>query len=340
MYPEISWSGRCAIQGVTSLTMLGESFVLAGEKASQFLLFPAASESVEVRNTYLPGQPDTVVYEAGRDYVLDMVEGSIRRTIRSRIPDYSAHPWYDKTGFARKKYTMGSNKPYFIYVDYRTDKGCPLFDTSPKTSGQRLASSAFFAGQAVSIAVYGDSICTGAEASQPSLSFAERWVKSLKSRFPQKSFQLHNISRGGMSSADGVASLSEAFLGLKPDLVLIGFGMNDFNTPLQAFKTNLRTMGREISRISGAKIIFMSAFPAHPDWYHFKANRRMPELARATKEIAGELGAGYVGVFEVWERVLSRKDFSSLLANNLNHPNDFGHWLYFVACDTALFLPK
>jgi acyl-CoA thioesterase I len=36
-------------------------------------------------------------------------------------------------------------------------------------------------------------------------------------------------------------------------------------------------------------------------------------------------------VYGPWMKVLERKDPESLLANNINHPNDFGHWLYFQA---------
>jgi hypothetical protein len=35
--------------------------------------------------------------------------------------------------------------------------------------------------------------------------------------------------------------------------------------------------------------------------------------------------------------VLKRKDPSSLLGNNINHPNDFGHWLYVVALEGLKF---
>jgi acyl-CoA thioesterase-1 len=34
---------------------------------------------------------------------------------------------------------------------------------------------------------------------------------------------------------------------------------------------------------------------------------------------------------------LSRKDLPSLLANNINHPSDFGHWLYFEALKSISF---
>ncbi len=340
IYPEIRWIGRCVTQGNTAISMHGESFVLAGEEPSQLLFLPVASENVVLRSTYDPDQPDTIVYRAGQDYILNSSEGHIRRTPNSRIPDYSQHPWYGKTGFAKHLDSLVSNKPYFVYLDYRTEKGCDLSAPVLEGPDQRRVLSKFTDNATFSIVVYGDSICFGAEASKPELNFVARWMTSLKSRYPKTVFQCHNVSRSGMNSADGVASLSAEVLNLAPDLVLIGFGMNDYNTPLEDFKRNLQTMGLEISQISGAEIIFLSAFPANPDWYHFKANRRMPELARATREVAHELRAGYAGVFETWEKVLSRKDFPSLLMNDLNHPNDFGHWLYFIACNSFSWMPN
>ena len=38
---------------------------------------------------------------------------------------------------------------------------------------------------------------------------------------------------------------------------------------------------------------------------------------------------GQRGSIELWEKVLARKGAPSLLHNNINHPNDFGHWIYF-----------
>jgi len=44
-----------------------------------------------------------------------------------------------------------------------------------------------------------------------------------------------------------------------------------------------------------------------------------------------EAQCAYADVFATWKKVLERKDQPSLLGNNINHPNDFGHWLYFIA---------
>jgi hypothetical protein len=59
----------------------------------------------------------------------------------------------------------------------------------------------------------------------------------------------------------------------------------------------------------------------------------MQSYAEATQSVAAEVNAPYADVFGVWEHVLKRKDPSSLLGNNINHPNDFGHWLYVVALE-------
>ena len=63
----------------------------------------------------------------------------------------------------------------------------------------------------------------------------------------------------------------------------------------------------------------------------------MEKYSAATKEVAWEVKAPYSDVYGVWSSVLKRKDPASLLANNINHPNDFGHWLYAVALGALEF---
>jgi acyl-CoA thioesterase-1 len=44
-----------------------------------------------------------------------------------------------------------------------------------------------------------------------------------------------------------------------------------------------------------------------------------------------------VNVYDIFEKVFARKDQPSLLSNNINHPNNFGHWLYFRAFKNLKF---
>jgi acyl-CoA thioesterase I len=59
--------------------------------------------------------------------------------------------------------------------------------------------------------------------------------------------------------------------------------------------------------------------------------------AEATRGAAAEARCAYADVWSTWEMVLKRKDQPSLLANNINHPNDFGHWLYEQAFEAMNF---
>jgi len=69
----------------------------------------------------------------------------------------------------------------------------------------------------------------------------------------------------------------------------------------------------------------------------FFGSHSMKQFAEATKEAAVVANCAYVDVYSTWEKVLKRKDQSSLLGNNINHPNDFGHWLYEISFEALIF---
>jgi acyl-CoA thioesterase I len=123
-------------------------------------------------------------------------------------------------------------------------------------------------------------------------------------------------------------------LSQKPDLVLIGFGMNDHNregygVPLAAFTANLRAIIARIRSETGAEMLLFSTFPPNPRW-HF-GTHNMEAYANATEQAARDEGCAFADVYHLWMTLASRKKPEDLLANNINHPNDFGHWLYFEA---------
>ena len=92
------------------------------------------------------------------------------------------------------------------------------------------------------------------------------------------------------------------------------------------FKKNLITLVDMIRERQGAEVILFSAFPPHEDWHY--GTHRMGIYAEATRRAAAETRCAYANVYDTWHMVLNRKDQSSLLGNNINHPNDFGHWIY------------
>ncbi len=313
----------------------GESVVLVGQTPANLAFAPALSEPVAVRSTYREGLPQTVHYQQGQDYLLD-ASGQIWRTPHSHIPDFGTNMLYGKEDFRHDQFPGFGNGPFFVYVDYahREHWNRPPAKREfravrlPKTQ-QKLK-----AGEKVRIVAFGDSITAGGDASEPGLIFWQRWAAGLRTRYPRATVEIVNGATGGDTTVQGLQRLEEKVLRQKPDLVLIGFGMNDHNregygVALDAFAANLRTMIGRIRADTGAEIVLFSAFPPNPKW-HF-GSHNMAAYAEATERVAQEEHCAFADVYHYWVSLAARKKPEDLLANDINHPNDFGHWIYFAA---------
>jgi lysophospholipase L1-like esterase len=314
----------------------GESLVLAGTMPGTLCF--ADVDAVTVRSTYDAQHPDAIVYEAGRDYDVDQAAGTISRTEDSRIPDYATNVLYGQKEFDHTKFPGYGNLPFFVWVDYETAAGFPLVDT--KDQRERLAQtrSRLEAGRPFKLMIYGDSISTGGEASAERYQFGHRYADWLRAKFPKADIVVENGATGGDSTVQGLNRLEEKVLTREPDLVLLGFGMNDHNKGSlepEVFEANVIAIIEAIRSKTGADVLVHSAFPPNPDWMH--SSHRMVLFAAASARAAEATHCAYADVYGVWDKVLARKDLPSLLANNINHPNDWGHWLYFQALSSVGF---
>lgn len=317
----------------------GESLVLAKTGPAKLCFDHVVPGSLTVRSTFVAGKESSVVYEKDRDYVVDYVAGTIARTAASRIPDYATHVLYGLKDFDHSKFTNWGNHPFFVWVDYETENGRPW--AAPNDQGKQLAAvrRKLEAGGPFKIATYGDSITAGGEASEEAFRFQWRYARYLEGLFPQAKVEVQDASISGYTSQQGV-DWFDKYLGAveKFELALVGFGMNDHNIGCAEpakFTENLVTIVKLIRERKGAEVILFSAFPPNDDWHY--GTHRMAQYAAATREAAAQAGCAYVDVFSTWDMVLQRKDQSSLLGNNINHPNDFGHWLYAQAFEAMGF---
>lgn len=313
----------------------GESIVLVGSEPAKLAFTPARSKPVNVRSTYRDDLPKTIRYKAGRDYVLTDA-GGIQRTPNSRIPDFGTNILYGKEDFNHGQFPGYGNGPFFVYVDYQHREAWQPAPVKPEFSVQALPATRqrLLAGESLRIIAYGDSITAGGEATEPGLIFWNRWADALRQKYPHARIEAINGATGGDSTAQGLQRLQAKVLSQKPDLVLIGFGMNDHNregygVPLAKFADNLRTMIGQIRARTGAEIVLFSAFPPNPKW-HF-GSHNMAAYAYATEQVAREKHCAFADVFHSWQAFATRKKPEDLLGNNINHPNDFGHWIYFQA---------
>ncbi len=311
--------------------LTGETLVLVGNEPASLAYSPKSV--VAVRSTYLEALPETVVYAEGRDYVVDLALGQLRRTANSRIPDFRTNMLHGVEDFDHSKFPGFGNGKFFVFVDYVAKKKTewpvqsPQVELLPKTQGKLQR------GESVKIVAFGDSITAGGDATKPSLIYWQRWADALKQKYPRATIEAVNGATGGDSTPQGISRLSEKVLSQKPDLVLLAFGMNDhniggFGTPLEAFSKNLKSIIDRIRKETGAEIVLVSTFPPNPKWHY--GSHTMEAYAAATEKVARENRCAFADVYHNWQSLGSHKKPEDLLANNINHPNDFGHWMYFA----------
>ena len=248
----------------------GESIVLAGESPANLAFAPDLAQPVEIRSTYRRGLPQTLVYEAGRDYLLDAT-GRIRRTHLSRIPDFGTNILYGKEDFNHNQFPGFGNGPFFVYVDYSHREKWQRPPAKPEFGPVCLPDTRkkLLAGDKVRMVAFGDSITAGGEASEPGLIFWQRWAESLRARYPSAAIEVTNGATGGDTTVQGLQRLQDKVLQQKPDLVLIGFGMNDANANMTpaTYKSNIQAMVTGIKSYNpNAEIILIASTLPNPDW--------------------------------------------------------------------------
>lgn len=316
---------------------IGESLVFTGEETAALAHLPARSQPFRLRSTYLPGA-GTVEYEAGRDFFLDIARGTLQRTPDSRIPDFRTNILYGQLEFDHSKFPGFGNTHFFAFADYSLAKSVNWPVQASQLDWLTQTRAKLAGGELVKIVAFGDSITAGGDATRPDLIFWQRWADELRRKHPGSHVAVINGATGGDSTTQGLQRLQAKVLDHKPDLVLVGFGMNDHNrggVPLPQFELNLKQMIDRIRSETQAEVVLFSAFPPNPRWKF--GSQRMADYAAATERVARESACAYADVFNNWQAMAARKKPEDLLGNNINHPNDFGHWIYFrVLCELGL----
>jgi acyl-CoA thioesterase I len=307
----------------------GESVVFVGEQAASLAYLPASKPPPRVRSTYLP-QTGTVDYVEGRDYVIDYVNGTICRTPASALPDFRTNMLFGQVEFDHSQFPGFGNSAFFAFIDYSFLRAPCWPVQAPQTALLKKTRAKLKTGGTVKIVAFGDSITAGGDATKPSLIFWQRWADDLQRKYPRARVVAVNGATGGDSTVQGLQRLEAKVLAEKPDLVLIGFGMNDHNrsgVAVAQFEQNLKQMISRIRNETAAEVILFSAFPPNPNWKF--GSHHMADYAAATAGVASATACAYADVFSNWQALASRKKPEDLLGNNINHPNDFGHWIYY-----------
>jgi len=318
-------------------TMNDESVLMISENGSlpeAELLF-APTNIISVRNAR-----QDLVYEEGRDWVFS--GGKLKLTANSRIPFMTQAQMYPtkeaafetmpKKGGGYVIYREGSyfhdrqiNVTYEHAPDVWTGP-TPVFAGSelPKTIAKLNA------GLPVKIAVYGDSITVGANASgftgaPPYLGTWSELVKGALEKQYGSSITLINPSLGGANSEWGMQHVQTLVAPEHADLVMLAFGMNDgAGTGVQpsTYKSNIEAMISSIRNANpNAEFVLVGTTLANPETNFLG---KQPEYIAELKDIALQsTGIVTTDMTNVHQELLQHKRFADMTGNNINHPNDF-----------------
>ena len=281
-------------------------------------------------------------YEEGKDYVLKGRTLCLAKN--SSIPFFNYAELYHnnpeaKTGVMPTVdggYMAFSESSLFndkqLAVTY--ERSNPWKGPVPKPAKKLLPKSfrILEAGKPLKLVVFGDSISTGASASgkmsQPP--YMPGWpdlVAGELARNYGSDIDFINSSLGGMLSNWGRDTVDGLVSFEKPDLVVIGFGMNDAGIPFSAeqYTENTRAMLESIRKQnSDAEFILLMSFQPNSKW---RSLEPMPDYLEALEKMEGP-GIAVADVWSIHGYLLEHKTYWDMTGNHVNHPNDFMARIY------------
>jgi lysophospholipase L1-like esterase len=195
----------------------------------------------------------------------------------------------------------------------------------------------------VLVVAFGDSVtqgCMEEDVIDPVHVYHNVLKQMLDTKYPRGTLSILNAGISGETAADGRRRLECDVISHHPDLVIVGFCLNDActsTTDLVAYRENLTSIVREIRARTAAAILFLTPnFMAARETEQISKNHRVyvkpilrcqnEGILRAHVQILREtgrvLGVPVADVYARWEGMAAAGlDTTAMLSNGLNHPD-------------------
>lgn len=249
------------------------------------------------------------------------------------IPDQYAIGTYDGPNGSKIMFTEGAGiVMHHIAVTYRHTESWD--GTFPMAQKEKLSKTIqkLENKEKLNVVFYGDSIMTGCNASdrlgvEPyQLDFPTAFAEELKRQYDYQDIEMFNPSKGGMMSDWGASNVvaNVANSSTDPDLVVIGFGMNDgsLNVPVETYISNIKTIIDEVKNYnSDCEIIAVATILPNLNSIQYRLQPQYLEPLRELTETYSDVALMDMTTFT--SDLYHYKHALDLLANNINHPSDF-----------------
>jgi hypothetical protein len=192
-------------------------------------------------------------------------------------------------------------------------------------------------GEPLHILAWGDSVTAGAQTSDASHQYQQRFVSTLKSEFPDSTIRLTTV---GWPSSNSDSFLVEppgsdynfdrAVIENRPDLVIMEFVNDSYLTP-ELVEEKYSYLHHRFQQI-GAEWIILTPHFVRPNWMGADSVRLDSDprpYVKGVRQFTSKHGVALADASLRWGHLWKEGiPYTTLLCNGINHPDDRGHELF------------
>lgn len=323
------WEGN-VMYNETVMLVEGEDGVIKGR------LLYTPTRIISVRNSGLDKEYDASNYRIEGDYIVRtdgsalpyLTKGNVATTDMTGVEDLGTYQAKQGNILFTEGTGIVSRQIAVTYEHADSWQG-----TIPASQGDKFPSlqKKLKNKEPIKMVVNGDSIFTGANASSKLAirpfqdAFPEGFKAEIESTYGS-SVTLTNTAVGGQVSNWGKLNVVNNVNQYDPDLVIIGFGMNDgceaYQVKAADYVENIETMIKSIQyNCTDPEIIVCATIIANPESTQNCLQETYLEPLR--EMVSNYEGVALMDMTTFSKDLFTKKKSLDMLANNINHPSDF-----------------
>lgn len=206
----------------------------------------------------------------------------------------------------------------------------------------------------ITIVAFGDSVTHGAVADDEINYETVYWNRLKKKINDIRNYvpvNVINAGIGGITAKQSLDRMDKQVLSHNPDLIIVCFGLNDVNMPLEEYLNSMEEIFVRGLK-SGAEIIFMTpnmlntsvaedTSEAHLGYAKKTAQMQndgtMDLYIESAIKVAKKTGVKVCDCYKKWKKLSETQDITYLLANRINHPTKEMHELFAQSLFETIF---
>ncbi len=205
----------------------------------------------------------------------------------------------------------------------------------------------------ITIVAFGDSVTHGAlrDKNDYETVYWNRLKKKINSLNSYVPVNVINAGIGGLTAKGSIKRMDKQVLAHNPDLIIVCFGLNDVNDPLDDYIDSLEEIFEKALK-SGAEVVFMtpnmlntSVAKDTPKQYYDYAIKtaqmqnegKMDLYMDSAVKLATRMGIKVCDCYKKWKKLSETQDITYLLDNRINHPTREMHELFAQSLFETIF---